>query len=50
VHLDIAESAWTDKESGDQRKGMTGAMTRTLLELLPTLDAPRTWVADHGGG
>ncbi|MEO8284895.1 MAG: leucyl aminopeptidase [Chloroflexota bacterium] len=33
VHLDIAGTAYTEKDSGWQMKGATGAMIRTLIEL-----------------
>jgi leucyl aminopeptidase len=33
VHLDIAGTAWTEKDSAWQMKGATGAMIRTLIEL-----------------
>ena len=37
VHLDIAGTAMTDKESGYQVKGATGAPTRTLVNLAVSL-------------
>ena len=37
VHLDIAGTAMTDKESGYQVKGATGAPTRTLINLAVSL-------------
>jgi leucyl aminopeptidase len=33
VHLDIAGTAWTEKDSAWQTKGATGEMVRTLIEL-----------------
>jgi leucyl aminopeptidase len=33
VHLDVAGTAWTEKDSAWQSKGATGAMIRTLVEL-----------------
>lgn len=33
VHLDIAGTAWTEKDSSWQMKGATGAMIRTLIEV-----------------
>jgi leucyl aminopeptidase len=33
VHLDIAGTAWTEKDSAWQMKGATGAMIRSLIEL-----------------
>lgn len=33
VHLDIAGTAWTEKDSAWQMKGATGVMIRTLIEL-----------------
>jgi leucyl aminopeptidase len=33
VHLDIAGTAWTEKDSSWQMKGATGSMIRTLIEL-----------------
>jgi len=44
VHLDIAGTAWTEKDSSWQMKGATGAMIRTLVELAQTAttnDLPR---------
>jgi leucyl aminopeptidase len=38
VHLDVAGTAWTEKDSAWQMKGATGSMIRTLIEL-----------ADHAG-
>ena len=33
VHLDIAGTAWTEKDSSWQMKGATGVMIRTLIGL-----------------
>ncbi|HST04818.1 MAG TPA: leucyl aminopeptidase [Chloroflexia bacterium] len=33
VHLDVAGTAWTEKDSAWQMKGATGSMIRTLIEL-----------------
>ena len=33
-HLDIGDSGFSSKASGEINKGCTGAMVRTLLELL----------------
>jgi leucyl aminopeptidase len=33
VHLDIAGTAWTEKDTSWQMKGATGVMIRTLIEL-----------------
>jgi leucyl aminopeptidase len=33
VHLDVAGTAWTEKDSAWQMKGATGSMIRTLVEL-----------------
>ncbi|MEP6776767.1 MAG: leucyl aminopeptidase, partial [Chloroflexota bacterium] len=33
VHLDVAGTAWTEKDSAWQMKGATGSMVRTLVEL-----------------
>jgi len=33
VHLDIAGTAWTEKDSSWQMKGATGVMIRTLIDL-----------------
>ncbi|MDA8308294.1 MAG: aminopeptidase, partial [Deltaproteobacteria bacterium] len=34
AHMDIAGTAWTDKDSGFSRKGSTGFGVRTLFELV----------------
>jgi leucyl aminopeptidase len=36
VHLDIAGTAWTEKDNPWQSKGATGVMIRTLVELAET--------------
>ncbi|MGH9169256.1 MAG: leucyl aminopeptidase [Acidimicrobiales bacterium] len=39
VHLDIAGPAYTDEDSYDRRKGCTGFVVRTLIELLTNYEA-----------
>jgi len=42
VHLDIAGTAQTDKDSGYQTKGATGAMVRTLIYLAMSFAGSKT--------
>jgi len=39
AHLDVAGTAWTEKEHAWQDKGATGVMIRTLVELAEKLGA-----------
>jgi leucyl aminopeptidase len=39
VHLDIAGTAWTEKDTSWQMKGATGVMIRTLIELAESASA-----------